>query len=220
MRERSESTDVSELGDCRGVVYEQAKKAIRNAHTLKIWFDGFVTQVAAAWMPSCVFVRYLEGNSFVEPPSITGRAVADASGSQGRLKWSRDEHDHWTQNNLGQTDRDYLCDALTTPAALPAAAKVFGPHNPLNALRIWLSSDAAQAMLTFFQKVGADSKSPAIVHDFNRACGDARFLEVPHQDFSEAVPKKYLLLIRMKLNHQPRPTMCCAHSIGARHALR
>lgn len=32
-----------------------------------------VTQVAAAWVLSCVFVRYLEDNSLVDPPRIAKR---------------------------------------------------------------------------------------------------------------------------------------------------
>ena len=35
--------------------------------------DDAITQAAAAWVLSCVFVRFLEDNQLIEPPKIAGR---------------------------------------------------------------------------------------------------------------------------------------------------
>jgi hypothetical protein len=188
---RSEDAELPEVSGWLKAEYESAKEAGRTAQTLKSWVDDFVTQVAAAWVLSCVFVRYLEDNTLVDPPRIAGPA-SDAGGGQSRLKRARDEYDHWVQNNRGQTDREYLLDIFQGLAALPAAGEVFGPHNPLNALPNWLSGDAARAMLAFFQKV--DSDTGEITHDFTDASGDTRFLGDLYQDLSEAARKKYALL--------------------------
>ncbi|PAY16337.1 SAM-dependent methyltransferase [Rhodopirellula sp. SM50] len=188
---RSEDAELPEVSGWLKAEYDAAKKAGRTAQTFKAWVDDFVTQVAAAWVLSCVFVRYLEDNALVDPPRIAG-PVSDADGGQSRLKRARDEYDHWVQNNRGQTDREYLLDIFSQLDSLQAAGEVFGPHNPLNALPNWLSGDAARAMLAFFQKV--DSDTGEITHDFTDASGDTRFLGDLYQDLSEAARKKYALL--------------------------
>src|SRR6056297_2748358 len=137
---RSEDAELPEVSGWLKAEYESAKEAGRTAQTLKAWVDDFVTQVAAAWVLSCVFVRYLEDNALVDPPRLSGPA-SDAGGGQSRLKRARHEYDHWVQNNRGQTDREYLLDIFEGLAALPAAGEVFGSHNPLNALPNWLSGD-------------------------------------------------------------------------------
>ena len=174
LRDRSEDAELPEVSSWLKTQYESAKEAGRTAQTRKSWVDDFVTQVVAAWVLSCVFVRYLEDNALVDPPRITGPAK-DASGGQSRLKRARDEYDHWVQKNRGQTDREYLLDIFAGLAEMPAAGEVFGRHYPLNALPNWLSGDAAAAMLAFFQKVDADTGE--ITHDFTDPSGDTRFLD-------------------------------------------
>jgi len=107
LRARSEDAGLPEVSGWLKAEYESAKKAGRTAQTLKSWVDDFVTQVAAAWVLSCVFVRYLEDNALVDPPRIAGPARfnedTNAGGGQSRLKRARDEYDHWVQKNRGQT---------------------------------------------------------------------------------------------------------------------
>jgi hypothetical protein len=40
--------------------------------TFEAWRGEYLTQVAAAWILGCVFVRFLEDNALVEPPMIAG----------------------------------------------------------------------------------------------------------------------------------------------------
>ncbi|MEZ5941185.1 MAG: hypothetical protein R3C18_07325 [Planctomycetaceae bacterium] len=60
--ERTTSSEVPEVGEWLRAEYKQAKDAERTAHTYKQWLDDFITQVAAAWVLSCVSARFLEDN--------------------------------------------------------------------------------------------------------------------------------------------------------------
>ena len=53
--------------------YERAKQAERTAENYEDWRSDAITQAAAAWVLSCVFVRFLEDNRLIDPPKISGR---------------------------------------------------------------------------------------------------------------------------------------------------
>ena len=190
--ERTESDDVPEVGEWLRAEYQKAKDAERTAHTYKQWLDDFITQVAAAWVLSCVFVRFLEDNELIDPPRIAGPGA--------RLDRARDEHTLFFQDaeRAKLTDREYLLDIFDGLAQSSAGKDVFGPHNPLRALPNWLGPDAAGELLRFFQKI--DSDSGLLVHDFtdplqeDGSGWDTRFLGDLYQDLSEAARKKYALL--------------------------
>jgi len=184
--ERSDSAEVPEVGRWLREEYAKAKDAQRTAQTEKQWIDDFVTQVAAAWVLSCVFARFLEDKELVDPPRIAGPG--------GRLDRARDEHTLFFQDpkRAKLTDREYLLDVFAALAKLPAGGDVFGEHNPMNALPNWLSGDAAGELLRFFQRIDADSGD--LVHDFTDPDWDTRFLGDLYQDLSEAARKKYALL--------------------------
>ena len=194
--ERTTSDEVPEVGEWLRAEYQKAKDAERTAHPYKQWLDDFITQVAAAWVLSCVFVRFLEDNELVDPPRIAGPGK--------RLEQARDEHTLFFQDaeRAKLTDREYLLDIFEqladTPPGRPVAKDVFGPHNPMNALPNWLGPDAAGELLRFFQKI--DSDSGRLVHDFtdppqqDGSGWDTRFLGDLYQDLSEAARKKYALL--------------------------
>lgn len=205
--ERTESDEVPEVGEWLRAEYQKAKDAERTAHTYKQWLDDFITQVAAAWVLSCVFVRFLEDNELIDPPRIAGPALSPLhSGGEGRgegvdrLQQARDEHTLYFQDaeRAKLTDREYLLDIFDGLAQSSAGKDVFGPHNPLRALPNWLGPDAAGELLRFFQKI--DSDSGDLVHDFtdplqeDGSGWDTRFLGDLYQDLSEAARKKYALL--------------------------
>jgi len=184
--ERSTSDEVPEVGQWLRAEYAKAKDAERIAQTQTQWIDDFITQVAAAWVLSCVFARFLEDNTLVEPPRIAGPGA--------RLERARDEHTLFFQNpeRARLTDREYLLDVFSGLARLPVAKDVFGPNNPMNALPNWLGPDAAGELLGFFQRIEADTGN--LVHDFTDFYWDTRFLGDLYQDLSEAARKKYALL--------------------------
>ena len=184
--DRTDSSEVPEVGEWLREEYQRAKDAERTTHTQKQWMDDFITQVAAAWVLSCVFARFLEDNELVDPPRIAGPGK--------RLDGARDEYTLFFQDaeRAKLTNREYLLDIFEGLAKLPAGKDVFGPHNPMNAMPNWLGPDAAGELLRFFQKI--DSDSGELVHDFTDPEWDTRFLGDLYQDLSEAARKKYALL--------------------------
>ncbi len=51
---------------------KKASEAKRTAQNYTDWLDDYATQVAAAWVLSCVFVRFLEGHALHETPLFAG----------------------------------------------------------------------------------------------------------------------------------------------------
>ena len=132
--ERSESAEVPEVPAALNEEYTKAKEAERTAHNYEDWRSDYVTQIAAAWVLSCVFARFLEDNQLVDPPKLSGptgavsgqlSAVSKEGGarrsseaesrsltadSSSRLERARDEHTMFFQDRerATQTDREYL----------------------------------------------------------------------------------------------------------------
>jgi hypothetical protein len=182
--ERSESAEVPDVGQTLRAEYERAKKAERTAQNYEDWRSDAITQAAAAWVLSCVFVRFLEDNRLIDPPKIAG--------PNERLQQARDEHELYFRAHPTETDREYLLAVFDDLARLPGTRDLFGEHNPIRELPNWLSGDAAGELLRFFQKIDANTGS--LIHDFTDPPWDTRFLGDLYQDLSEAARKKYALL--------------------------
>ncbi len=182
--ERSMSAEVLEVGVRLKEEHERATKAQRTAQNYEDWRTDAITQAAAAWVLSCVFVRFLEDNRLIDPPKISGPSgseprpsgsgsasaanktpLPDGRGAQeDRLSRARDEHELYFRKHPKQTDREYLLSIFDQLAKLPGTKDVFGEHNPIRELPNWLSGDAAGELLKFFQKI--DANTGALVHDF------------------------------------------------------
>jgi hypothetical protein len=182
--ERSESTEVPEVPAALHAEYEKAARAERTAQNYEDWRTDTITQAAAAWVLSCVFVRFLEDNSLIDPPKIAGPG--------DRLACARDEHELYFRSHPKQTDREYLLSLFNELAKMPGTRDIFGEHNAINDLPNWLSGDAAGELLNFFQKI--DASTGDLVHDFTDSNWDTRFLGDLYQDLSEAARKKFALL--------------------------
>lgn len=182
--ERSESADVPEVGQMLRADYEHAREAERTAQSYEAWRSDYITQMAASWVLSCVFVRFLEDNRLIEPPKLAGAG--------DRLRRARDEHEVYFRSRPKLTDREYLLAAFNELAELPGGREVFGLHNAINEAPNWLSGDAAGQLLEFFQRIDADTGK--LRHDFTDPGWDTRFLGDLYQDLSEAARKKYALL--------------------------
>ena len=189
--ERSESAEVPDVGRTLRAEYERAKQAERTAANYEDWRSDAITQAAAAWVLSCVFVRFLEDNHLIEPPKLSGQS-STVAGQQNRLQRARDEHELYFRAHPKLTDRDYLLAVFDELATLPGTKDVFGEHNPIRELPNWLSGDAGGELLRFLQKI--DANTGALVHDFTDPAWDTRFLGDLYQDLSEAARKKYALL--------------------------
>jgi len=185
--QRSESVEVPEVGQRLREEYERAKKAQRTAQNYEDWRSDTITQAAAAWVLSCVFVRFLEDNRLIDPPKIAGPGK--------RLQQARDEWELYLGKAKQPNERDYLLSVFDELARLPGTKEVFGPHNPIRELPNWLSGDGARDMLGFLQKIDANSaESNKLIHDFTDPAWETRFLGDLYQDLSEAARKKYALL--------------------------
>lgn len=188
---RARCDEVSKINDDLTKEYEQARAANRAGVAFEEWRADLITQVAVAWVLSSVFVRFLEDNSLISPPRISG-PLHDIGDGKGLIR-ARDERDIFFRSHPKQTDRDYLLGVFDDLAKLPGTKDVYGPHNPINEYRDWLSGNAAQKLIEFFQKIDADA-SGEIIHDFTDPDGDTRFLGDLYQDLSKATRKKYALL--------------------------
>ena len=75
--ERSGSADVPDVGMALRAEYDRAKKAERTAQNYEDWRTDAITQASAAWVLSCVFVRFLEDNRLIDPPKIAGPTAVE-----------------------------------------------------------------------------------------------------------------------------------------------
>ena len=190
---RARCDEVPEINAGLKREYDAARDAGRVGFAFEQWRTDLITQVAVAWVLSCVFVRFLEDNALIAPPRISGPLHSGGTG----LQRARDERETYFKTHPKQTDRDYLLAVFGDLAKLPGGGvqELFGSHNPAlaPAYRDWLSGDAAQKLIDFFQKIDADG-SGDIIHDFTDPEWDTRFLGDLYQDLSEAARKKYALL--------------------------
>ena len=164
--------------------YDAAKEAERTAENFEDWKAGYITQVAVAWVLSCVFARFLEDNQLIDPPRISGQGE--------RLRRARDEYDLYVRQYPAHTYREYLLSVFDRISELPGGQEVLGKHNPIHQQRGWLSGDAARELLDFFQKIKPTTGT--LVHDFADPNWDTRFLGDLYQDLSEEARDKYALL--------------------------
>ncbi|MET7352947.1 BREX-2 system adenine-specific DNA-methyltransferase PglX [Streptomyces mirabilis] len=193
LRERSEA--VAEYKAQLEAEYTHAREAKRTAATYGAWRDERITQVAAAWVLACVFVRFCEDNRLIAAPFLAG--------PKERLKDAEDRDAEFFRLNPEKNDRDWLEHAFESLAATnPAVAGLFDrAHNPLWELAP--SYEAASALLKFWRRRGPDGE---ILHDFtdDPVAGEdgvvehegwsTRFLGDLYQDLSEHARKTYALL--------------------------
>ncbi|UQA97319.1 BREX-2 system adenine-specific DNA-methyltransferase PglX [Streptomyces halobius] len=163
--------------------YTHAYAAGRTAATYETWRDERVTQVAAAWVLGCVFVRFCEDNGLVERAWLAG--VGD------RLKDAEDHAVAFFTAHPEKNDRDWITAAFDHLAGTnPTVAGLFDrAHNPLWELAP--SYEAATGLLKFWRRVGPDGET---VHSFVDPDLDTRFLGDLYQDLSEHARKTYALL--------------------------
>ena len=168
--------------------YAKAQAANRTAEHFVVWREAQVTQAAAAWVLTGVFVRFLEDNRLLEAPFISGPT---AGAGQGALQQAKDRMTVYFSEHPTQAERDYLLAVFGELAHLPAMAELLDrAHNPL--WQLPLSADGAKALIDFFQRL--DPETGEIVHDFTDPEWDTRFLGDLYQDLSETVRKRYALL--------------------------
>ncbi len=160
------------------VAWKRERDASRTGDAFPVWRRRRVTQVAVAWILSCVFVRTLEDRGFLDRRRIAGPGADDGEALFGDLV-------------PYLTARDYLLTVFRELSELPGAAAVFDPrHNP-----VWVlapSADAARRLLDYFRKptkIGRQTLEPPTFDGT-----DTRFLGDLYQKLSEDVRKRFALL--------------------------
>ncbi|MFC5993097.1 BREX-2 system adenine-specific DNA-methyltransferase PglX [Pseudonocardia hispaniensis] len=179
LRERAEG--VEETAERLRAEYDTAREAERTAMGFTEWREGRVTQAAAAWVLSTVFVRYCEDNELIEWPFLAGPG--------DRLAYAEERHEQFFSAHPTLNDRDWILAAIGHLSdAHPTAAGLFDEkHNPL--WDITPSFEAAKALIAFWRR---RDDSGAIRYDFRG--WDTRFLGDLYQDLSETARKTYALL--------------------------
>lgn len=161
--------------------WEAEREAGETGQGFDPWRRARITQFAAAWVLSVVFVRTLEDRGLIDP-RIAG---PDAH----RLAAARDREAAFVQVAPFLGPREYLLAVFRELAHLPGAREIFDArHDP-----VWVlapSADGARALLDFFQAVDDATGAPALTFPGP----DTRFLGDLYQDLSEAARKRYALL--------------------------
>ena len=98
LRERAD--EVPALGESLRSAYDRAKQAERTAQPFETWREEYLTQVAAAWILACVFVRFIEDNGLIDTPLLAG--------SGPRLDQAKDQRTLYFQQHPTDSDREYL----------------------------------------------------------------------------------------------------------------
>lgn len=156
------------------------------------WRDGEVSQAAVAWIIASVFIRFSEDNGLLEGAKRDGHIVAVpwfASPGDGLERAVENETAFYSAKPT-RTTRDWLMDAFTALADLPAGRPLVDPDHSA----IWqapISAPASDALLAFFRRTTPDG---ALVHDFSDPDLDTRFLGDLYQDLSDYAKKIYALL--------------------------
>jgi hypothetical protein len=112
LRARSTSAEVPDVGRRLAAEYARAQSARRTAATFEAWREGEITQMAVAWVLSCVFARFLEDNALVDTPRIAGA-------TRERLEDARDARLAFIRRRPHDGDREYLLELFDELAALP-----------------------------------------------------------------------------------------------------
>ncbi|HPM83049.1 MAG TPA: BREX-2 system adenine-specific DNA-methyltransferase PglX, partial [Candidatus Anammoximicrobium sp.] len=186
---RQRCDEAPEIDAALRAEYDSARAAERTADSFEAWRADYITQIAVAWILTCVFARFLEDNRLVDPPKLSGPGE--------RLRRARDEHELYFREHPTHTDREYLLAVFSELGKLPGCAELFdvgrlslvtghsslvtghsslvtanqGPMTNDQRPRTkdlihWLSGDAARMMLTFVQRIEPESGN--LIHDFTQ----------------------------------------------------
>lgn len=150
-----------------------ALKQHRTAEEYIVWRRAVVTQVAAAWLLSCVFIRVLEDRGLIHA-RLAGPTA-------------RDSEANFFQFAPSLTHREYLLTIFRELSRLPAAAELFDAKHNL-VWRLAPSDAACKDLLNLFRTPSIEA--PA----FRFGQPDTRFLGDLYQDLDADVRDYYALL--------------------------
>jgi hypothetical protein len=182
---RREQADAATAEALKGRCAEQTRRE-RTALKYADWRDDTFTQVAAAWVLSGVFLRYVEDNRWVDHPWLAGADPQERA-------WAESAYDAYFQAHPVHSDRDYLLHVARAAGSLPGLHDLFDPcWNPIWS-PVTISGDMAMALRKFWTEV--DPNTGTLRRSLAAGpSGDSRFLGDLYQDLSESARKKFALL--------------------------
>ncbi len=153
--------------------HTEARAQHRTAEDYVVWRRAVVTQVAAAWLLSCVFIRVLEDRGLIHA-RLAGAAASDSERT-------------FFQFAPSLSHREYLLLTFRELTRLPAAADLFDSKHNL-VWRLAPSDAACKELLQLFR--GPSIEAPA----FRFGQLDTRFLGDLYQDIDADTREFYALL--------------------------
>ncbi len=156
----------------------------RTAASWQEWSDDRVTQAAAAWVLLTVFIRFVEDNRLIAPVWISGPKERREEALQAQAQFLRLA----ARANPDVTDREWLLEAISYGAKLPATRDLVDERSPL-----WLvtpSGDAATRLLDFWRQ---RDENGYLVRDLREDSWDTRFLGDLYENLSEEARDRYAL---------------------------
>ncbi len=153
--------------------HTEARAQHRTAEDYVVWRRAVVTQVAAAWLLSCVFIRVLEDRGLIHA-RLAGAAASDSERT-------------FFQFAPSLSHREYLLMTFRELTRLPAAAELFDSKHNL-VWRLAPSDAACKDLLQLFR--GPSIEAPA----FRFGQLDTRFLGDLYQDIDKDTREFYALL--------------------------
>src|SRR4051794_1960788 len=127
-------------------LHTNRQKQQRSAQSYEEWREEFLTQVAAAWVLGCVFVRYLEDNRFLHDGYLL--AGPDEAGlEQAKHNFTTFMHSH-----PDDAERNYLLDVFRRMQKVHAVKDLFVPGKTA----LWAvepSNAAAMKLLEFWHEI-------------------------------------------------------------------
>ncbi len=163
------------------VEHSRAVQRGRTASAWVAWRDDRVTQAAVAWVLASVFVRFCEDNGLVSPVWI--------GGPEHRRQEALDAQLAFFRTHPLETDREWLQQAVSHLASLPATAELVGGHAALHLVAP--SGDAVTRLLAFWRQ---KSDTGRLVYDFTDSTLSTRFLGDLYQDLSAYAKATFALL--------------------------
>jgi len=128
--------------------WSDASRADRTAQSFPEWLEEYAAQIAAAWVVTAVFVRFLEDNGLIEADYIAGPTSEARDRADETLRWFRREHST-------ASETDYLQWVFEELAELEAGGVFREDRNPLYRWR--LPADAGRRLLEGLSETDPDT---------------------------------------------------------------
>lgn len=170
--------------------HQTAREAQRTAEPYLDWLTSQLDQIAASWILSAVFVRFVEDNRLIDRPRLSGPLEPGPSGLSPFAEAKAAEDAHYDQHP-GHGEAEYLAAVFNDLARLPGLADLLDQQHAA-LWRLAPRPEGARALLGFFRQ--QDAETGQLRWSFVDPELSTRFLGDLYQELSEFAQKRYALL--------------------------